>query len=58
MVPGLHDRPGGCLFAPRCAYADGQCHAAPPRLRELPGGRVRCHYPLGLAAPARTEAVS
>ncbi len=21
VVPGLHDRPAGCLFAPRCAYA-------------------------------------
>ena len=47
VVPGLHDRPGGCLFAPRCAFAEGRCHAQPPRLRELAGGRVRCHYPLG-----------
>src|SRR5207253_4291506 len=21
VVPGLYDRPAGCLFAPRCAYA-------------------------------------
>jgi dipeptide transport system ATP-binding protein len=60
MVPGLHDRPGGCLFAPRCGYADGLCQAQPPRLRELPGGRVRCHHPLveAAAVPASAEVTS
>ena len=47
MVPGLHDRPGGCLFAPRCSYADKQCQSQMPQLRALQAGRVRCHYPLG-----------
>jgi dipeptide transport system ATP-binding protein len=49
MVPGLHDRPGGCLFAPRCSFADDRCQAQPPLLRALPASRVRCHYPLGEA---------
>ena len=49
MVPGLHDRPKGCLFAPRCTYAnDGLCQTRPP-LRPLADGAVRCHYPMGEA---------
>jgi dipeptide transport system ATP-binding protein len=47
MVPGLHDRPAGCLFAPRCAYADALCIHTQPLLTALPAGRVRCHHPLG-----------
>ncbi|SCK61661.1 dipeptide transport system ATP-binding protein [Variovorax sp. HW608] len=47
VVPGVHDRPAGCLFAPRCAYATPHSHAVRPELREWLGGQVRCHYPLG-----------
>jgi len=46
VVPGLYDRPSGCLFAPRCGYADGAC-AARPEVRPWAGGLVRCHHPLG-----------
>jgi len=47
MVPGLYDRPKGCLFSPRCSYAnDGLCQTRPP-LRAWADGAVRCHYPLG-----------
>ena len=55
MVPGLYDRPAGCLFSPRCSYAnDGMCQTRPP-LRECQDGAVRCHYPLGEAnRPADT----
>ena len=45
--PGLHDRPPGCLFAPRCADATERARAVRPELRDFMGGRVRCHYPLG-----------
>jgi dipeptide transport system ATP-binding protein len=45
--PGLHDRPVGCLFAPRCAYASERSRAVRPQLRDWMGGQVRCHYPLG-----------
>jgi dipeptide transport system ATP-binding protein len=45
--PGLHDRPTGCLFGPRCAYATERALAARPDLRDWMQGRVRCHYPLG-----------
>ena len=47
MVPGLYDRPSGCLFAPRCAYAVDSCRAQRPPLRAWQDGNVRCHYPLG-----------
>lgn len=51
VVPGLYDRPSGCLFAPRCAYATVRCQAQRPELRPAPGtepdAQVRCHYPLG-----------
>ncbi|MGQ0710690.1 MAG: ABC transporter ATP-binding protein [Rhodoferax sp.] len=47
MVPGLYDRPAGCLFAPRCAYAQESSCANRPALRASQGGAsVRCHFPL------------
>src|SRR5665647_2926434 len=46
MVPGLYDRPSGCLFAPRCTYADDHCRAERPALRGWQDGMVRCRYPL------------
>ncbi len=49
MVPGLYDRPGGCLFAPRCDHALDACRAARPPLQALSKGRVRCQFPLGVA---------
>ncbi|BCB21535.1 ABC transporter ATP-binding protein [Bosea sp. ANAM02] len=60
MVPGLNDRPKGCLFSPRCAYATDHSRNIQPELRNWADGRVRCHYPLGDlqrdAARARDEA--
>ena len=47
VVPGVHDRPQGCLFAPRCTYATDHSRAVRPELRDWLGGQVRCHYPLG-----------
>jgi dipeptide transport system ATP-binding protein len=47
MVPGLYDRPRGCLFSPRCGYATARTEVIPPELREWQNGLVRCHYPLG-----------
>lgn len=46
MVPGLYDRPGGCLFSPRCTYATNHCRSERPPLRDWQSGMVRCHYPL------------
>ena len=45
MVPGIADRPTGCLFNPRCAYADARCVAQAPPLDGPPGRRARCFYP-------------
>jgi dipeptide transport system ATP-binding protein len=45
--PGLNDRPSGCLFGPRCAYATERSCATQPEIRPWMDGRIRCHYPLG-----------
>ncbi len=45
VVPGLQDRPGGCLFSPRCTYATAACNDR-PALRSWQDGLVRCRYPL------------
>ncbi len=47
MVPGLYDRPSGCLFAPRCSYANTVECTHRPALSPLSDGAVRCHFPLG-----------
>jgi dipeptide transport system ATP-binding protein len=46
-VPSLYERPGGCLFAPRCTFATPRCVSVRPALRLWQGGAIRCHYPLG-----------
>ena len=56
VVPGVFDRPGGCLFAPRCAYATQHCVAVRPELRawqRWPGA-----LPLPARRPARGRARS
>jgi peptide/nickel transport system ATP-binding protein len=46
MVPSLHDRVGGCSFAPRCPRATAQCREAAPPLEPHGGGRmVACWKP-------------
>jgi dipeptide transport system ATP-binding protein len=44
VVPGQFDRPNGCLFAPRCAFADALCVSKQPKLNQ----GALCHYPLGV----------
>ncbi len=56
VVPGVFDRPAGCLFAPRCAYATAHSAAVRPPLRDWQGGQVRCHYALG--DPTRDAAIA
>jgi len=56
MVPGLYDRPTGCLFAPRCGYAADSCRAQRPALRNWQSGMVRCHYALGDASAQAAHA--
>ncbi|HEX8666479.1 MAG TPA: ABC transporter ATP-binding protein [Beijerinckiaceae bacterium] len=56
VVPGLFDRPEGCLFGPRCIYATEHSRRARPELRPWMGGQIRCHYPLG--DPQRERAIA
>jgi len=56
VVPGAHDRPRGCLFGPRCAYATPLTDEVRPDLRPWIGGLIRCHYPLG--DPTREERIA
>jgi dipeptide transport system ATP-binding protein len=45
VVPGQHDRPSGCLFAPRCGFATVECERGVVRQGpEL--GVALCNYPL------------
>jgi oligopeptide/dipeptide ABC transporter ATP-binding protein len=45
-IPGrprsAFEAPAGCAFGDRCEHAVEACHAAPPPVVELDGGRVRC----------------
>lgn len=45
-TPSLIDPPSGCVFHPRCPRSDDTCAAEQPRLRDMQGARVACHYPL------------
>ena len=47
VVPGAHDRPSGCLLAPRCAFAVDRCVAERPGIGAFGDATVRCHFPLG-----------
>jgi len=53
VVPGRHDRPAGCLLAPRCSHAQPRCLQERPPLAGINGDadaqagrRVRCFFPL------------
>jgi len=54
VVPGQFDRPQGCLFSPRCAYAQDICTTTPPHRASAALGEALCHFPLG----ANREAVA
>ncbi len=46
IVPGAHDRPAGCLLAPRCAHVQARCREERPSLDGDIGAQTRCFYPL------------
>ncbi len=46
VVPGQFDRPAGCLFSPRCKFADAKCKSTPPAPLGPELGMARCFYPL------------
>jgi dipeptide transport system ATP-binding protein len=51
VVPGLYDRPSGCLFHPRCRFATEHCRSVPPPPAAPELGRALCHYPLIRGVP-------
>jgi dipeptide transport system ATP-binding protein len=55
VVPGQYDRPDGCLFNPRCAFADDYCRSTRPQAREDDPTLTLCHYPLGDKPAAGAE---
>ena len=58
MVPGLYDRPTGCLFAPRCSVAvEGTCSKR-PTLRPWLEGAVRCHFPISERSTQTADTVT
>jgi dipeptide transport system ATP-binding protein len=46
VVPGQFDRPAGCLFSPRCQFADTKCKTQVPVTLGDDVGQARCFYPL------------
>ncbi|MDQ0317297.1 ABC transporter ATP-binding protein [Amorphus orientalis] len=46
VVPGQGDRPDGCLFNPRCKFADERCRTVVPPRQPPEFGEALCHYPL------------
>jgi dipeptide transport system ATP-binding protein len=58
VVPGQFDRPDGCLFSPRCRFADARCKAVQPVPAPPEMGRALCHYPLLGGQPTNRENAS
>ena len=47
FLPDLADPPKGCIFAPRCPYAQERCAQEVPALQDDGTGHVcACHFPL------------
>jgi dipeptide transport system ATP-binding protein len=55
LVPGQHDRPAGCLFAPRCAHATARCQQQAPASASAELGRALCFTPLRQGVPLVQE---
>jgi dipeptide transport system ATP-binding protein len=58
VVPGQFDRPKGCLFAPRCAFATELCRVQEPPRAAAGLGYAKCFTPLNDGATSvRVEAM-
>jgi dipeptide transport system ATP-binding protein len=53
VVPGQFDRPAGCLFAPRCAFASDLCRRSAPSRAAADLGFALCFTPLDRGEPLR-----
>ncbi|SFE28783.1 ABC transporter ATP-binding protein [Roseivivax sediminis] len=58
VVPGQFDRPEGCLFSPRCRFANAHCKAVEPVQAAPEMGLALCHYPLSHGEPTNREKAS
>ncbi len=58
-APGIADRPPGCAFHPRCAFASEECRSGSFPLRALTGSRATaCAFPERVATPHQAEVTS
>ncbi|WP_191601752.1 dipeptide ABC transporter ATP-binding protein [Marinomonas algicola] len=48
VVPGVYDRPAGCLLSPRCPYVTDQCRTLEPTTQGSLDRQVKCHTPLDI----------
>jgi dipeptide transport system ATP-binding protein len=55
VVPGQFDRPGGCLFSPRCNFVIDRCRQSEPRRAPDSLGRALCFTPLVNGAPTMAK---
>ena len=46
VVPGAGDRPDGCLFSPRCEFAQDDCKVKVPPLESTGVSALRCFHPV------------
>jgi len=51
-APSLLAAQQGCAYAGRCPHAEARCREEVPRLRELEGTRVACHFAERISATA------
>jgi dipeptide transport system ATP-binding protein len=51
VVPGQFDRPVGCVFSPRCAFATDVCREREPVAADGERGLALCHTPLTHGVP-------
>ncbi|MCJ8144264.1 ABC transporter ATP-binding protein [Ancylobacter sp. A5.8] len=58
VVPGLADRPAGCLFSPRCRFATERCRTVPPPRAGAELGFALCHTPLVAGVPQVLETLA
>ena len=49
VVPGIADRPQGCVFNPRCKYVQQKCLDIQPGFSGTLDMKTRCHFPLSVA---------
>jgi oligopeptide/dipeptide ABC transporter ATP-binding protein len=42
-IPSLLSPPNGCVFHPRCEFAENDCRQDRPHLRSVGGSRTACH---------------